>query len=67
MCRRVGRGHTLKNDGSLDFVLVMLAPELQVQRTTEYDEKVDVWSLGVTVGELLTGEVRRARYQITGL
>lgn len=36
------------------------APELWLQGE-EYDNKVDVWSLGVTVSELLTGEVRLAR------
>ena len=32
------------------------APELFIQ-DIEYDNKVDVWSLGVIVSELLTGEV----------
>lgn len=59
-CRRVGRGRKLQSDG-LDFALAMTAPELQVQGA-EYDEKVDVWSLGVTVSELLTGKVRGARH-----
>ncbi|EPT02001.1 hypothetical protein FOMPIDRAFT_99740 [Fomitopsis schrenkii] len=54
-CRRVGRGRKLQSDG-LDFALAMTAPELQVQGA-EYDEKVDVWSLGVTVSELLTGKL----------
>ena len=34
------------------------APELWLPGA-EYDDKVDIWSLGVTVSELFTGEVRR--------
>lgn len=59
-CRRVGRGRTLQQE-DVDAAVMMhvgcyAAPELYIQGI-EYDNKVDVWSLGVIVSELLTGEV----------
>lgn len=58
-CKRLENGK-LRRCTVDDVVITQdyAAPELVNGRDAEYDQSVDIWSLGVVVSELLTGKVR---------